>query len=66
MATNLALDDSLVAEAQRIGGHRTKREAVNAALEEYVNRRKQRKILELKNTLALDESYDYKKERKKR
>ena len=41
MATNLALDDKLIREAQKAGGHRTKKAAVTAALEEYVQRRKQ-------------------------
>jgi Arc/MetJ family transcription regulator len=36
MATNLDLDDRLIREAVKAGGHRTKREAVNAALREYV------------------------------
>src|SRR5450631_2453570 len=45
MPTNLALDDKLIDEARRIGGHATKKEAVNAALDEYVRRRKQMKIL---------------------
>jgi len=41
MATNLALDDKLIEEAQRAGNHKTKKEAVTAALAEYVKRRKQ-------------------------
>jgi len=41
MATNLALDDSLIDEARRIGRHSTKKAAVTAALEEYILRRKQ-------------------------
>jgi len=45
MATNLALDDKLIVEAQRIGKHKTKKEAVNAALSEYVRRRKQLDIV---------------------
>ncbi len=36
MATNLDLDDRLIRQAVKAGGHRTKREAVNAALREYV------------------------------
>ena len=66
MATNLALDDSLVEEARRIGGHRTKREAVNQALADYVARRKRRSILELFGTLEPLEDYDHKAERRKR
>ena len=47
MATNLALDDNLIAEAVRISGHRTKKAAVTHALTEYIERRKQRAILDL-------------------
>ena len=36
MPTNLAIDDRLLQEAQRVGGQRTDRETVNAALEEYI------------------------------
>ncbi len=63
MATNLGLDDRLVEEARRAGGHRTKREAVNSALDEYVKRRKRLKVLELFGTIDFDPSYDYKTER---
>jgi len=34
MATNLALDDKLIEEAVRVGGHKTKEAAVTAALTE--------------------------------
>src|SRR5687768_15106709 len=47
MATNLALDDSLIEEAVKAGNHRTKKEAVTAALREYVQARKRREILDL-------------------
>ena len=47
MATNLALDDSLIEEAVRVSGHRTKKAAVTHALTEYIQRRKQRAILDL-------------------
>lgn len=60
MATNLALDDDLIEEARRIGRHRTKKEAVTRALEEYVRRRQQLEILDLAGTVPFDESYDYK------
>jgi len=39
MPTNLVIDDRLLEEAQKVGRHRTKRETVNAALEEYKVRR---------------------------
>jgi hypothetical protein len=64
MATNLAIDDKLINEARRIGKHKTKKEAVTAALDEYIRHRKQLKILELFGTIDYDPTYDYKKMRK--
>ncbi len=65
MPTNLAIDDHLLAEAQRIGGHRTKKATVTEALEEYIQRRKQARILELFGTVQFDAKYDYKKQRRR-
>jgi Arc/MetJ family transcription regulator len=64
MATNLAIDDRLLEEAQRVGKHRTKKETVNAALDEYIQRRKQQQILSLFGKIDYDEGYDYKRERR--
>jgi hypothetical protein len=61
MPTNLALDDELIAEAQRLGGFRTKREAVNAALAEYVAERKRRALVDIFGTVDYDPGYDYRK-----
>jgi Arc/MetJ family transcription regulator len=66
MATNLALDDRLIEEARRAGGHKTKKEAVTAALDEYVRRRKQLQILNAFGTVDFDPAYDYKTERRSR
>ena len=44
-------------------GERTKTAAVTKALEEFVARRQQRKLLKLFGTLEWDRGYDYKKER---
>jgi len=63
MATNLALDDNLIEEARRAGRHKTKKEAVNAALAEYVLRRKQLRILDAFGSFDFDPKYDYKAER---
>lgn len=63
MATNLALDDALIEEARRIGGHRTKKAVVTEALEEYVQRRRQLHILGLFNTIDYDPDFDYKIQR---
>lgn len=64
MPTNLAIDDRLIEEAQKLGNHRTKREAVNAALDEYIRRRKQQRILSLFGSINYDDNYDYKQERR--
>jgi hypothetical protein len=66
MATNLALDDKLIEEARRIGKHATKKAAVTAALQEYVQRRKQASIIELFGTIDYDHERDYKAERRRK
>jgi len=66
MATNLALDDKLIKDAMRIGRHKTKKAAVTEALREYIQRRKQLRILELAGTVEFDENYDYKALRRRR
>ncbi|HXN22531.1 MAG TPA: type II toxin-antitoxin system VapB family antitoxin [Candidatus Dormibacteraeota bacterium] len=64
MPTNLAIDDRLLEEAQKVGGHRTKRETVTAALQEYIEHRKQQEILSLFGKIDYERGYDYKRERK--
>lgn len=64
MATNLAIDDQLLKEALVVGGLKTKKDTVNIALKEFVNRRKQQEIIELFGKLDPDPDYDYKKGRK--
>jgi Arc/MetJ family transcription regulator len=64
MATNLDLDDELVEAAQKLGRHKTKREAVNRALDEYVRWLRQQAILDQFGTIQYDPKYDYKKQRK--
>ena len=63
MPTNLAIDDELLAEALRVGGHRTKKATVTEALQEYIQRRKQAEILDLFGQIDYDPEYDYKKQR---
>jgi Arc/MetJ family transcription regulator len=65
MATNLQIEDNLIQEALLLGGHQTKRAVVEEALREYVQRRKQLKILELFGTIEYDHEYDYKQQRQK-
>ena len=66
MPTNLAIDDRLIEEARKLGQHRTKKDTVNAALEEYIQRRKQMEILKLFGTIDFDPAYDYKRERREK
>jgi Arc/MetJ family transcription regulator len=65
MATNLEIDNELIQEALKLGGHRTKRAVVEVALQEYVQRRKQLKIAELFGTIEYEDDYDYKQQRHK-
>jgi Arc/MetJ family transcription regulator len=65
MPTNLAIDDALLQEAQKLGGHRTKKATVTEALEEYIRRRKQLQILSLFGKIEYDPDYDYKARRKR-
>ena len=66
MPTNLALDDNLIEEARRAGGHKTKKDAVTAALAEYVKHRKQLRILDMFGAVEFDPGYDYKAERRRK
>ena len=63
MATNLALDDSLIEEAKIIRKHRTKKSVVTEALHEYIQRRKQSEILKIFHTIDFSKDYDYKQQR---
>jgi hypothetical protein len=63
MATNLSLDPKLLDRALELSGERTKKAAVTRALEEFIARREQQRLLELMGQLEWDESFDYKRER---
>ena len=58
MPTNLKLDDRMVAEAVKLGRHKTKREAVGAALAEYVRRRRQSRIEDLYGVIEYPPDWD--------
>jgi hypothetical protein len=64
MATNLQLDDALILTAVRLGNHKSKREAVTAALLEYIQHLQQAEILSLFGGVDMDPTYDYKAQRK--
>ncbi len=66
MATNLAIDDKLLENARRIGGLKTKKETVTLALKEFIQKREQKKIIDIFGSVDYDEEYDYKKERNRK
>lgn len=66
MSTNLALDPKLLERALKVSGEKTKKAAVTKALEEFVARRSQKKMLDLMGSLEWDKDYDYKAERSRR
>ncbi len=63
MATNLSLDPALLERALALSGERTKKAAVTRALQEFIARREQRRLLPLFRSLEWDTKYDYKAER---
>lgn len=65
MATNLDIDQDLLEEAVSIGRHRSKKAAVIEALQEYVARRKQMKVLDLFGSIEYAKGYDYRKQRRR-
>lgn len=66
MATNLAIDPVLLDRALQVSGERTKKAAVTLALQEFIARRQQKRVLDLMGKLEWDPSYDYKAERSRR
>jgi Arc/MetJ family transcription regulator len=63
---NLAIDDVLLERARRVGKLRTKKETVTQALTEFIQRRRQRKILKALGTIEFRKGWDYKKDRRGR
>ena len=66
MATNLEIDEELLELALNVGGYKTKRETVNKALREFVERRERQELSKLFGQIDYDPKYDYKRERRKR
>ena len=66
MATNLALNPDLLIEAQKIGGFKTKKDTVNTALLEFIQRHKQLEIVKLFGSVEYDPDYNYKNKRNRK
>ena len=64
MVTTLALDDKLVVLVQELGNHASKKDAVNAALREYIQHREQLKILGSFGKVPLGNDYKRRRARK--
>jgi Arc/MetJ family transcription regulator len=63
MATNLSIDQGLLGGALEVSGLKTKKDTVNLALKEFINRRKQVEIIDHFGTMDPDPDYDDKKGR---
>jgi hypothetical protein len=63
MATNLSIDPELLERALAVSGERTKKAAVTRALEEFIARRQQKRLVYLFGSLDWDPGYDHKAER---
>ncbi len=66
MTISMKLDEPLIAEALRIGQHRSKRAAIEHALKEYVQRHRQLDIINLFGTVDYSHGWDYKKLRRRK
>jgi hypothetical protein len=63
IATNLAIDPALLERALQVSGEQTKKAAVTRALQEFIARREQQRVLELLGRLKWREADDHKAER---
>ena len=66
METNPSIDPELIERALQVSDERTKKAAVTRALEEFIARRRQRRLVELMGKLDWDDSFDVKAERSRR
>ena len=66
MATNLDIDQELLEEALKIGGQKSKKNTVNKALKEFIEKRKQKEIISTFGSIVYEPGYEYKKSRRKR
>jgi Arc/MetJ family transcription regulator len=65
MSTNLSINMQLLDDALKIGGLKTKKDTVNLALEEFIQKRKAADILSLFGKIEYDEDYNYKEARRR-
>jgi Arc/MetJ family transcription regulator len=58
MRTTLAIKEKLLEEVKALSGVKTKKEAVEIALEEFIKRRKARRLIELEGKVELSFTLD--------
>ena len=63
MPSNIDYNPKLLSEVQKIGHFKFKKDAVNAALKEFVDRRKQKKIFHLFGKIEYEPNYCHKEGR---
>jgi metal-responsive CopG/Arc/MetJ family transcriptional regulator len=61
---NLQIDEKLLTEALALGNYQSCSAVIEAALHEYIQRRKQLKVMELFGTIDYDD-YNYQQQRQK-
>lgn len=62
---NLQIDENLLQEALALGNYQSNSAVIEAALQEYIQRRKQLQVIELFGTIDYDSDYNYKQQRQK-
>lgn len=65
MASNLKINDALLNEVMKLGKHKSKREAVDTALDHYRRSIQVEGLIKLFGTIDYDPAYDYKTQRRK-
>jgi hypothetical protein len=60
MPTTVAINEELVREARRVGGHESESQTLDAALAEYIQRHRRLGILDLRGKIEYDPGYNYK------
>ena len=66
MPGSLVIDERLLTEALKLGGRRSRGATVNAALQEYVQRRRRLELVKLFGKVDFHPDWDYKKDRRAR
>jgi len=61
MAGDVAINEDLLNEAYKIGEYDTKKETINIALKEFIQKRKSEDLIKLFGQIEYEPDYNYKK-----